>query len=1142
MIGQFGRQFVLLFMGLLGGWWFGPSTVDIAGDDPAEDRPGRPIYVILEPPADLESLLDRLGAPDVVVEPWESHQDLRRRAGIEAGDASAISGSGSAPVVASVEVGGALAAESATVEVEVVARVDGPGTRRLAVGLGGLPLSSVEDQGIPIAAAAGTEGWTVELLGPGEHRVVIRLRVPVVADASGSRIALPIPEAPVTRLALRGPLGLADVRLGDGTPLATTPTHDGGGTLLRASLPPRPLLELSWRTPPGPNAGEPLLTSRGDLAVAVRDDGIATTATYELRAARGEARALTFRLDPADRLLAVDLDGVPIESDERDGLVTVPLATPLRPDTPRKLTISARRRLPGAGDPTALVRGFPLEGFAVQSGLVAVSREGSAWVGGTAGPGLRQLDPRAELSATLRLLPSVVLGYQYFEQPFMLGLRVDSSPPWMAVESETWVRVSASAAEVAARLDYRTARGRHFELRFAVPPGLALESVGPPESVESSAMVPTEPGLGPDSDPRPARELIVRLRPEASAAGRFVLLLEGRQAIEAPGAIEVGLFRPEGVRPIGGRVSVLSTRGVSVGLGPGTDFAPASGPWGDGTSAFEEPDLSAGPPLRLDDSGASATLPIMATVHRPELSHRSTIDARIGPDLVEVRQAIDFRASHGQVARVIVAVPSGSEDSWEVEGFEVARREPLGPGPDGDPRYRLVLARELEDDFQLRFRLRGAWPEGTTPGRLLPVTVPVVRPLSGTPLATVARISADPSIRLAVTTEGWEGVGAPPGSSAVEDSERRGYSRRIEPDESGPIVIHAEVLDQAALPPVVIPRLWVTSSSGPGDSVRITARYWIETGGTVVDFELPTAATLESIRVGDLKSEALQVLPGSRRFRAVVAAGSAPTSLTILYRLAGAGGETLRPPRLLGGAIVEDVFWELRLGWEQAVLGAPDGWEDCNTWETVGLNWRRGPRLSESGLSAWLSGGSNPPSASDPTGVGDLHHYLFHRSGGPSPMRPRRVHRAVVVAGCSGAVVGLGLLLLFRKVSWRVLWAAIAPAGVALTAWLHPSVWPLFAQASVAGVALVVLAGLTRSLVESRAVRAPKAGFVRSPEGLDSEGRAGPPSSTIEKAMDASTVVRRRSGTTVDHATTAPPTSSSRAPSVAEPSDSEGRS
>src|SRR5439155_23607623 len=101
------------------------------------------------------------------------------------------------------------------------------------------------------------------------------------------------------------------------------------------------------------------------------------------------------------------------------------------------------------------------------------------WVTGTAGRGVRQIDPRTELPAELRARPATSLAYQFSEQPLVLVLGIEPSPPLVRVEGRTTVVLGRNAARVETWLDYQAARGRLFDLGLKIPAGLDVEAVGP---------------------------------------------------------------------------------------------------------------------------------------------------------------------------------------------------------------------------------------------------------------------------------------------------------------------------------------------------------------------------------------------------------------------------------------------------------------------------------------------------------------------------------------------------------------------------------------------------------------------------------------------------------------------------------------
>ncbi len=344
---------------------------------------------------------------------------------------------------------GQVEGEQASLDVELTTHLSLAGSQRVPIRLDGQVLTSVREGGRELRPESGPGGaWLVELVGRGEHRVVASVIVPVKSTPDGSRFELMIPEAASTRLELRTAPPVAEAKLDSKDSVAVEPIEGSEGSLLAAILTPRPKLDLSWRSAAGAfQEGPALLTAQGGIAVDVAPGGVQIRATYDLRSERGTARDLAFRLDPADELLAVEMDGQPLPADatggEPDAPITISLPAPIRPGTTRKLAITTRRPLPMGGPSRLNLRGFPLLDVAVQSGLIAVAQSGDFWVSGNAGRGLRQVDPRTELPPSLRVRPSNVLAYQFLDQPFALELQVDPSPPWVRVESRTTVSLTS---------------------------------------------------------------------------------------------------------------------------------------------------------------------------------------------------------------------------------------------------------------------------------------------------------------------------------------------------------------------------------------------------------------------------------------------------------------------------------------------------------------------------------------------------------------------------------------------------------------------------------------------------------------------------------------------------------------------------
>ncbi|HEU5117759.1 MAG TPA: hypothetical protein VFT74_14125, partial [Isosphaeraceae bacterium] len=381
--------------------------------------------------------------------------------------------------------------------------------------------------------------------------------------------------------------------------------------------------------------------------------------------------------------------------------MTITLPDPVRPDEPRKVLVAVRRPLSGTGPAPVTFRGFPLVGVAAQSGLIAVSQSGDLWISGTPGRSLRQVDPRSDLPPSLRVQPSYVLAYQFLDQPFELALQVDPSPPWVRVDSKTTMSLANGESKIDQRLEYRISRGRLFQLRIAMPPGLDLDSVGPDGVVESAEVVPSSP-----DDEQAGKTLILPLTQTARESTTFTLRLVGRQKIDASGPVDAGLFQPLDASWRGGAVAVLAARNLSVDLGPtqrvwpSNTEIPAAWPW-----PSDRPSGRTTPTLWLQHGGDVESIPLKVVTHERVFEHNSTLDVIVDRHRIDYRQDIDARVHFGTVGKLELAVPPAL-DKWELEGVDLARRERLGVLESGEIHYRLTLARDQADRFRLKFRAR----------------------------------------------------------------------------------------------------------------------------------------------------------------------------------------------------------------------------------------------------------------------------------------------------------------------------------------------------------------------------------------------------------------------------------------------------
>lgn len=1081
---------------------------------PAADD--RPTYIILQAPEDIPELLRRLDRPDFVI----------RKGAEDAPDSAPAATPLEATGVTRVEVSGAVRDELAdlTVALEISAAA-APEPAWVPIRLDGLNITGAEEAGrsLPLRVAEGG-GWQVEVRGRGEHQLRIQVLVPVATTAERRSLTMAIPEAPSTRVLLDVPQRVAGALAGARDPLALESLDSGTTTRLSAHLPPRDKLEISWRvgTEPAPPPA-PLIAAQGEIAIDVAPDSFRAVSSWTVSSKRGTASSLQVRLDPADELLGLKLDGQPLPmdgtTDDGAAVLEIPLSEPLRPGATRRLDVTTRRPLTPGTSSRLIYAGLPFLGSAEQTGVVAIAQSGDLWIFETPGRGLRQIDPR-ELPGDLRARPATVLAYRFADQPFELDLRIDPSPPRIRVSSRATVTLDAGRAQVDAWLDYQVTRGRAFEVRVGLPEGLVLETAGPDEVVAAAqgpSRAPDDPDAGPPV-------LILRLTAKARDDGTFRIHLTGRHSYTAPAAA-IPLFQPlDGT--IGSReVVVVAARQVGVELADeaqeGPQFVaagpapPADWPW-----PSPRPEGAPAGALWLRSDLGAVVLPVWVVAQPRTVHHQATLTARIERDHLELRQEITCHVRHGALTTLDIAVPAALAARWDLEGAEVSSREPLDPGPDGAARWRLVLGRAVANALTLRFLSRIPLDRGLVPDRATPVTLPMIGVSEGIEAPSRIRVAADSGIGLAPKGSGWIRT-----SGQETAPERAGeppprFTKVLPPGEPGLPVVVATALPLAPLPLLVAPRLWLRTVQGHDGSLQTSAWYGVEVHEETLAVALPQGATLVRAQVDGRTVTAVERLtrPEGYRLRLPSGATTAPALVGLEYTVPAADADAgWDPPRLLEGGLVQQTLWEIWVTGSRAVVGVPPGWTDENRWYWDTYVWKRRPWNDAEGLASWLAGSASRPllaAAGADVGRSGSHGYLFGRTDEPTRLRPAIVSRAGLVGVCSGAVLGLGLVgLVWRpRGGWIVL--AVLAFVVIVAAAVQPGLVLPALQSSAVGAVLVPVAGLMHRLLQRRRPGPARFG---EPGGITivspSNSSAG-----VMVGSDDSTAIRPRPGTTIEHA------------------------
>ena len=179
--------------------------------------------------------------------------------------------------------------------------------------------------------------------------------------------------------------------------------------------------------------------------------------------------------------------------------------------------------------------------------------------------GLRRI-ATTNLPTDLRARPSTRLAFEFLDQPFLLDLGVEPSPPLVRADSKTLFRIEQDQARSETTIELRWVHGRLFEMEFGVAAGLQVISVGPPEVVENSHLTTEISGATHRDLNGVASRLGIRLAPLGRDQNKVVLRLIGQQRIPREGSIKLGLFTLDETIPVHASYALAAERDLALEL------------------------------------------------------------------------------------------------------------------------------------------------------------------------------------------------------------------------------------------------------------------------------------------------------------------------------------------------------------------------------------------------------------------------------------------------------------------------------------------------------------------------------------------------------------------------------------------------
>lgn len=1047
------------------------TSKDNGAGKPKDDKWAFPPGTIIVVPKGFEKGLPTW--PDVVVQRLEDYQKLKDAADKQKAKTDK-------KLAHSCELSGRLDGDYVSLKGEFTFATEEPRTT-VILGLQGGQLTEKGDLDgkVPLMDYADADGFTARVDEPGNHRLVLHLRVPVRRPAGGSglerALELGLPGTVITTIALELPASVKEVRCND----ALEKTRVPGKWLFAVGK--KQSLNLSWRETAPQLGGGPHLSAEGKIKVGLLDPMTAeVSAELELVDPRGQTKECRLVV-PA---------GADVKVEAPPGL-SYELTPPgpknphhtlrfLEPNAePWKVTVFVRLPRPVPGGRLA-VGPFYVLGAKQQRGTIAIlapaeMQRKQRLIYYRYGEVFQRDPPKGQQDETLFQywrLPDPTAKGQAARVPLEIEVRSERGPLEAAVDQLLKLHPSGARWEIdlTAQVTVKSPGGGDFldlQLPRPRPMGVALFAAVPGCGVAGG--VPWS-ALALMHGPWPTWAMPlefqvsddvggVRELPPVDGQGRcrlplprglgkgLTLKLTGKYAVAADSRrVRIDLPRVLGLVEQGSKVSVQADESLELLDGP---------------PGWEMP-----VPQKHSYQYPVDTTPLFVDVawrpYRPEFPATALVDVEIHGRTAHVRERLGYgvlprpgATRPSRLGEVELNVPAGVQGLTVVQGGE---RSPLVANqrsgtvwlvPRGDDARELVL----EYDLPLA---------GDDEAKPRTLDVRIIWPRRATRQQAKVRIWCEPGGRVRPTDVGlWRDRGVEP----VNDRDLL-PALVLEADGTDlPLTLRVDTAAGAGVAPLVCERGLIAADVGDDGGLRCRARYVVSKLNTeALEMVFPALVKLcqPEVRFGD-HAVAWQSVDGNDRAvkvpltPLVPPVGGAPLVLEIAYQLPPStqpgrvfGMVTLVPPTF--GASVRHLRWHVNLPMGDVVaMPLTPGARPEYRWGWNRGLWAPEPAVAAADLEAWLLG-NGAEGDTRPSG-------LTFWPAGAEPQRVYFLPRLVWLVAASVLAVVLFLVLYFLRLSRPVLVVLVgltAMGGLAL-ALTWPALLVALCYGAQPGVAVIVL-------------------------------------------------------------------------------------
>jgi len=950
------------------------------------------------------------------------------------------------------------------------------GWSRVPLELGGLVVTAPYDhdgEGRLIVDAAarggGYEAW-LEAAADTRHTLTLVGSVAVERrpNADVLRLAVPRSTASLVRLTTPRASPLVDVQPpGAAVHVDAAPGNAPGSVVECAGVAGPTTIVIDSRGD-GARPGDAPPQAVVESLVQIDGTMVTTTSTVRLEGLAPDSQEVRITLPPASRLERVGdsaaLVGVAGNADSPEATVRV------KPDPAGRAAVElvCSRPVDVRASSSVEVLGFAVAGIPAwrQRGRVSIIVEGEWQVDWDDAGGNRRVD-----AAEAARRPGFVAAFAYDAQPASLSLRVRPRGSRLVVEPAYRYEVGATRVGLVAKLRV-VVRGAPVSRIVLGLQGWNVDEVGPTNLVDAAA-VTTESGL-----------LVIP----------FVQPLSGEATIEARCSLpidrataELGwklpLPRADLVGPA--QVTITSDSDIEIlpdvtamtGLVRQVAAAPRAG---------ESPLLA----YRLDGTEGRFSARRRFLARRVDAG--IVVQAVVTPQRIRVEETIRFNVANVPLEFVDLAVARRVVDDGGLEirqagdllnPFEVSAAPDM---PEGLVALRVMLADPLlgSGDISASYGVpMPDMPPAATVGENLPLVLPtearIVRQsfsLTASDEYTVdlrgTAWTRDTALPATGPNRVWQATSAesevplalalrPESGAADTTVEAAWYETRLLPDR------HDETFT------------CVVMSSTPEVRLTLPTRFGAlrDPGGAPARFSVDGVG----VTVAEDADGMLRVpLPAPGRGCVLVIERSHPRRSSAW--LPGLPSWlVLEPPRFPSGTVLRRFYWELRLESDEHVVVPPAAWTSQQRWRWGPFGPDYAPLVSRTAIAEWIAASAGRRSTAPDMPVAERR-AVYAGVGDPGIGRVWLAPTWFLVLAVSGAVLALGLAIIYRSAMRRVPTLVSIGAATALGAAFVPDLLPLIGLAALPGLLLALLAAVLRLVVERPPVRQRRPGLVVSPD------------------------------------------------------------